>query len=104
VIIGFLAGDTITKTFGTTGVRIGIRGASVNDGNIRIELNSNLTSIGTLPVNIDSISRKIYWTLTNSGLSGSSLQHCITIDASKVSYLIGFTNYHLLKRPSTGMP
>ena len=59
VIIGFLAGDTITKTFGTTGVRIGIRGASVNDGNIRIKLNSNLTSIGTLPVNIDSISRKI---------------------------------------------
>ncbi|MFM9943887.1 MAG: SBBP repeat-containing protein, partial [Bacteroidia bacterium] len=104
VVIGFLAGDTITKTFGTTGVKISIRGASVNDGNIRVELNTNLTSTGTLPVNIDSIFNKLYWTVTNSGLSGGALQYCITVDVTKVWDLVGFLNFHILKRPSSGLP
>jgi len=104
IIIGFLAGDTITKTFGTTGVKISIRGASVNDGNIRVELRTNLTSTGTLPLNIDSIFNKLYWTVTNNGLSGGSLQYCITIDVTNVWGLVGFINYHILKRTTSGMP
>lgn len=102
VVTGFLAGETGSHTFGGTGVRINITGASLSDGNIRVEVNTNLTSTGTLPVNIDSIFEAVYWTVTNTGLTGGSLRYCITLDVSDAADLVDFANYHILKRPDAG--
>ena len=101
VVLGFIAGQTGSSTFGGTRVKINITSASASDGQINVELVTNLVA-GTLPVNIDSLFTNTFWRVTNSGLGGGSLRYCITLDATHVWGLIGFLNYNILKRPQTG--
>lgn len=98
-IISVLASDTFSRVLPGASLSFGMQSPSATDGWIKANVFYNLTSVGTVPVGIDSIFTNQYWTITNNGLTGSSMRFCIKI---LLTTLLGpsvdTANYTLLRR------